>query len=118
MITIDAENANVIELTVDGKLLHEDYQRVLPELERIINEQGALRCLIVLKHITGMEPRAMLDDFRFDITHAGKITHCAVVTDARWLGWVSKLFGLFMPRCEVRVFEPDERPAAAEWLQG
>jgi len=118
MINIDAINDNAIELSVDGRVVHEDYKRVLPELERIIAEHGALRCLIEMKHVTGIEPRAVIDDLRFDIAHARKITHCAIVTDIPWHGWMTKLFGLFMPNCTVRVFGPEERPAASLWLRG
>lgn len=117
MIHIDKQEGNVIEVTVDGKLLHEDYLQVLPVFERIIDEHGVLRCLIEIRHITGMQPRAMLDDLKFDIKHARQIERCAVVSDVSWHAWMTKLWGVFMPRCEVRAFQSEDRSLAATWVR-
>lgn len=117
MIHIDAAEGDVIEVTVDGTLVHDDYAKVLPEFEEVVHKYGSLRCLIEIDDLDGISPRAVADDLGFDLKHAGQIRRCAVVSDEGWTEWMTRLWGLAMPRCEVRVFPPGERNEAEHWVR-
>ena len=117
MIDIIKRDEDIIEIAVDGKILHDDYQRVLPEFENIIARHGSMRCLIEVGHIKGMQPKAVLDDLKFDIKHAKDIRRCAIVSDANWHRSLTRLWGWFMPKCKVETFKPEQRAEAAAWVR-
>jgi hypothetical protein len=117
MIKVIKQEGDVVEVGVNGKLLHDDYQNVLPEFERIIAKHGSIRCLIEVGKITGIEPKALLDDLKFDVKHAKEIRRCAIVSEADWHAWLMRLWGLFMPKCTVKAFKPDHRDEAAAWVR-
>ncbi len=117
MIEVIKREDDVVELAVNGMILHDDYERVLPEFEDIIAKHGSMRCLIEVGHISGMQPRAVLDDLKFDMKHARDIRRCAIVSEANWHAWLTRLWGWFMPKCEVETFKPDRRAEAAAWVR-
>ena len=50
---------DVIALRVSGKLLHDDYESLVPKLEKLIEQHGAVRCLIDVTELDGVELRAV-----------------------------------------------------------
>ena len=57
MLRIDHPNENkVVTVTVSKQLTKEDYQRLLPELEEMLKQYGALRFYICLLY-TSPSPR-------------------------------------------------------------
>lgn len=117
MLEVIKAEGDIIELRADGKIVHEDYERVVPEMERVIAEHGAMRCLLEIGGLTGVTPRALLDDLKFDVKHARDITRCAVVTETPWHEWMTRVWGFVMPRTEIRCFKPAARAEAAAWLR-
>ena len=63
-----------VEVTVSGKLTHEDYERFVPAIEGLIAERGRLR-------VNGR--RLVLTNGCFDLLHVG---HARYLAQARALG--------------------------------
>lgn len=115
MIKVNDASGPVLEIEVQGKLLHDDYTAAIPQLERAIEEHGKLRCVVEIHELDGFEPRAMVDETKFDFKHRNDIDRCAVVCPKGWVAWTSKLWGVLMPGATVRVFEPGSEAEALAW---
>ncbi len=106
----------LVTITLSGEVRSEDYQEMVPELEAHINTFGPLRLLLVLEHMEGFEPGALLRDLRFDTKHLNDFERVAVVGDERWQEWGTKLGGS-LTEAEVRFFEPTHTSEARQWVQ-
>lgn len=114
---LEGGTGKVIGLKIVGKLLHEDYQRFVPMLERLIEEHGSVRCLIEMADFQGMELRALWDEIKFDVRHGRQIERCAVVGDRAWEAWMTRLSRPLFPNAERRYFIVAERDKAWEWIK-
>ena len=70
---LDRSSGKVLGIRVRGKLLHEDYQQFVPLVEKLIKQHGGIRCLVEMIDLHGLEPRALWDEIKFDVRHAGQI---------------------------------------------
>jgi hypothetical protein len=107
----------VVALRVSGKLLHEDYEALVPKLEAAIEKHGAIRCLIDVTEFDGIELRAVWDELRFDLKHAADVSRCAVVGDRAWERWVTAAARPVFRNAEVRFFERADLEQAAAWVR-
>ena len=118
MIEIHPQSeGNMIGMTVNGKLLKEDYETFIPKLEQMIADYGAIRCLIEITDMKGVELGAVWHEIKFDTTHCKDIEKCAVVGDPSWHHWMTKTGKLIFRRAEVEYFESENRDQAWEWLR-
>jgi universal stress protein A len=100
-----------------GKLTHEDYQNLIPQLEKAISEHGKISILVELEEISGIEPRAILDEFAFDIRHFRDFDRLGVVGEQEWEDWMTRVTNPLTPG-EMRYFNSGEAQAAWTWVQG
>ena len=114
---VGPEDGNVVTLRLNGKLLHDDYTRLVPKLEEILEKHGGIRCLIEMEDFGGFELRALWDETKFDAKHAKQIERCAVVGNKDWERWMTKLSGLLFTQAELRYFDAADREAAGEWIR-
>jgi hypothetical protein len=107
----------VIALRVSGKLMHEDYEKLVPKLEDIIEQHGSIRCLIDLTDLDGIEPRAVWDELRFDLKHATDVSRCGVVGDRAWERWATAAARPIFRKADVRFFERSQLDSALAWIR-
>ncbi len=110
-------SARLFGMKVSGKLLHQDYERFIPMLEKLIREHGTIRCLVEMTDVQGVEFRALWDEVKFDVRHAWQIERCAVVGDRAWEGWMTELARPIFARAEIRFFDRAERETAWDWIE-
>lgn len=113
---IRVNNEYFFEFTARGKLTHSDYQFIMPMVESTIPQMDTAmaKALVDIRNFDGWEPRALLDDLKFDIKHRKDFKKMAIVGSKRWEEWMTKLFGWFMSG-ETEYFE--DRDSALAWLQ-
>ena len=114
---LDQGSGKVFGMRISGKLLHKDYQEFVPQLERLIEEHGSIRCLIEMTDFNGIEVRALWDEIKFDVHDARRIERCAVVGDRAWQAWMTNLSRLVFVHAEMRFFDQSERQTAWEWIK-
>lgn len=107
----------VVALRVSGKLLHEDYEGLVPKLEAVIEKHGAIRCLIDIAEFDGIELRAIWDELRFDLKHATHVSRCAVVGEGAWKRWATGAARPVFRKAEVRFFERADFEQATAWIR-
>ena len=107
----------VLGLKISGKLLHADYQKFIPMLEKMIEEHGKFRCLCVMHDCHGIALRAIWDEIKFDTTHCGKIDKCAVVGHGTLEKWMTNMSGWCFPKASFKFFEEADEDKAWEWIE-
>ena len=105
-------SGKVFGMIVSGKLLHQDYERFVPMLEKLIQEHGAIRCLVEMADLHGIELRALWDEIKFDVRHARQIERCAVVGDKSLGSLDDPTVAQFFFNAEIRFFDQSEREKA------
>jgi hypothetical protein len=107
----------IVGFTLSGTLTDEDYQVLVPQLERRIKEVGALRLLMNFEDFHGWKPKAVWDDFTFAMKHTKDIERLAIVGDNAWEEWIAKLSKPFT-KAEVKYYSTSQIEDAWEWLRG
>ncbi len=114
---LSRSRGNVIGIRVDGLLTHADYQKVLPDMEELIRQYGAIRVLLEITGIPSATPRACMDDLEFDATHNKDIERVVVVGNRAMHEWMAKLTGLLFRDAEVQFFDSADGEKAWEWIE-
>lgn len=107
---------NLVATVAIDKLTREDYDRLIPFLEKKIEESGKLRWYFEMEDFNGWEIGALWQDFKFDVKHANDFERVAMVGDKSWQEWMSDLMKPFTS-AEVRFFELRDQDKAHEWIQ-
>jgi hypothetical protein len=115
MLTMETDDAGIVVIKVSGKLSKADYQRFVPEFERIARERGPLRLLIQIDDFRGWDLPAPWEELKFDTTHQHDMSRVAIVGDKAWQKWGTLLSKPFF-RARMRYFERDQAAAARAWL--
>lgn len=116
MLNIDNLNENrVLTITASGKLTEEDYNALLPELEKLLNRHGTIHFFIQLKNFSGFETGALLEDIKFDYGHKDQYGKTAIVGDKKWEEWGTKFSSLFFD-FEMRFFYNEQKDEAWNWV--
>lgn len=106
---------NVLEVRLSGRLTGEDYERFVPELERLIREQGKLRLLVRMHDFHGWSLGALWEDLKFDIKHFADIERLALVGERKWESGMATFCKPFT-KAEIRYFDEAQEAEAVNWI--
>jgi hypothetical protein len=115
MMTLRQDETGLTRIDVSGRLEHSDYERVLPELEALL-EHGKARVLLELHDFKGFSPAALIDELKFDIKHRKDFERVAVVSDSAFQELGIRMVRPFFAG-PVKIFDSTERSAAEEWVR-
>ena len=111
----ETNDGKVLEVQVNGKLTHADYEHFVPEFERLLKAHGNLRVLFNMADFHGWEMKALWDDIKFDLQHFSDIEKLGMVGDARWEKWMA-VFCQPFTSARIKFFLPGEETSARQWL--
>ena len=114
---LSRSSGNVIGIRVDGLLTHADYQKVLPEMEDLIREYGAIRVFLEITGIPYATPKACMDDLEFDVAHNEDIERVAVIGNRAMHEWLAKLTALMFRDAEVEFFDSADGEKGWDWIE-
>jgi|SRR5579875_1588291 hypothetical protein len=100
---------------LSGKLTKEDYQRFVPEVERLIQREGKLRMLVRMHDFHGWTIGALWEDIKFDLKHFADIERLALVGERKWEAGMAAFCKPFT-RATVRYFEESQYDEAQRWI--
>ena len=112
---VEKNGGKLLEVAVNERLTHGDYERFIPEFERLVKQHGKIRVLFEMTDFHGWEGAALWDDFKFDIKHFSDIERLALVGDERW----EKGMGVFcrpFTTATIRYFDHSAIEQARNWL--
>lgn len=118
MFTIlDQSSGNCIGFKVSGKAQKEDYEMLLPELEKAISTYGTINLLVLLEDFDGWENlEAAKMDFKFGSHQYRQVERCAFVSEKNWHSWMVKIMDPFTRRTEEKFFELEQLSEAWDWV--
>lgn len=117
MVRIEREKTgNLVKTFVSDRLTKEDYDKILPALQQTVNEWDGVRWYFEMRDFSGWEPRAALQDLKFDIENATELTKIAMVGTQKWQEWLTRAMKPFTS-AEVRYFDLLQRQDALEWIK-
>lgn len=111
----ESHDGKVLWVRASGKLTTGDYERFVPEFERLIERHGEIRIAFEARDFHGWEAGALWEDAKL-IRHYHDIERFAVVGEKRWEEWMSKLCKVFT-KADVRFYALPEADQARAWLE-
>ncbi len=104
-----------IEITMLGKLTHEDYKLFVPLVDKALKEAKGLEAdlLVDMKRLKGWEFLAAWDDFKFGVKHRNVFDKMAIIGSKKWEEESVAMMSHLM-KGKAKFFK--EREKALSWL--
>ena len=112
----DTAAGRILEVSLTGKLVKEDYATFVPAVDKAISEGGKLRMLVVMHDFHGWTASAAWEDTKFGARHFSDIDRLAMVGETKWQHGMT-IFCKPFTTATVRYFEHDQIEAARAWLR-
>jgi hypothetical protein len=108
---------DILVVHVSGKLTKQDYLRLVPEFDRLVQKQGKINMLFEMRRFRGWEPAALWKDIKLEFNHFKDIKRLAMVGENRWAELMSRVSRPFTT-AEIRYFDRTAAKVARAWVQG
>lgn len=115
MLEIHERRNDVAVLRASGRLSRQDYERTLPDLERMLKDHGKLRLLVELNDFAGWELPALAMDLKFSAKYRKYFERIAVVGQ-RAIEKVLVMLGKALFGRRLRFFHEQRADAARQWI--
>jgi hypothetical protein len=109
-------NGKILEIDLTGRLTKEDYQRFVPEIERLIKQHGKVRMLVNMHDFHGWTGAAMWQDIEFDFRHFRDIERLAMVGEKAWEHGMA-VFCKPFTTATIEYFDRSNREEAEAWVR-
>jgi len=106
---------NILTMRLSGKLTKEDYERLVPEIERTMKAHDKIRILVELDDFHGWTAAAAWEDTKFGMHHFSDIERIAIVGEAAWEKGMALLVKPFT-KAKVKYFDASQMAAAKTWI--
>ena len=120
-ITVETLAPGIIAMTVNGRVEKADIERAMEAIRAAKAESEKVSFLADLRGFAGFGIAAFLEDLRQSIGELRDLSRyerLAVVTDKRWVEWLSRAEGAVLPSMSVRVFGSDRIDDARRYALG
>jgi hypothetical protein len=112
----ELDGGKVLELHLTGRLAREDYQKFVPEVERLVEQHGKIRMLVDMHDFHGWTTAALWEDTKFAVQYFSDIERLAVVGETKWQEGAS-LFAKPFTAAVLRYFDRTKADEARAWLR-
>lgn len=106
---------NIVGYRVDGRLGETDYGTLEMSLDEVLKDHDAVRLLLNIEHFAGIDPPAIITDWKLGRRHHSDIERLAIVGEGRLTGAMTKVASPLYAK-EARHFEPSALMDAWAWL--
>ena len=111
----ESVDRNLLEVRLTGKLVKEDYESLVPSVERLIRQHHKIRMLVEMHDFHGWTAGALWEDTKFALHHFRDIERLALVGERKWQEGMA-VFCKPFTAAKVRYFEHAESDKARTWL--
>lgn len=108
-------DGKVFETHLTGTVKKQDYERITPELEQMIHRHGKIRILAEMHDFKGWSARGFFEEMKLDAMHFNDMERVAMVGEARWQEWMTKLWRPFTT-AKIRYFDRSQMDQARAWI--
>ncbi len=117
LMKLEQSSPGILGFVASGRLTDNDYKNFLiPAVKEAIDESGQIRLLFQLDGFRGWDIQAAWDDLIFGMEINNNVDKIAIVGDARWEEWVTRLVKAFT-HGEARHFHLDSVDQAWSWVK-
>jgi hypothetical protein len=106
----------ILTVRASGKLSKQDYERFLPEVERLIKAHKKIRILLELHDFHGWEAGALWEDIKFDVKHFADIERLAIVGETKWEQGMATFCKPFTT-AKIKYFDHTKAAEAKSWIE-
>ena len=107
-----------IGFKVSGKVTSEDYDVLLPVLDKAISAHGKINLLVEMGDLKGWaDLDAAKADFKLGTQQYRQVDRAAFIGDKKWQEWMVKMLDPFTRRTDERFFTFEQRDEAWRWVQ-
>lgn len=106
-VTIEHISTGVIGVTVSGRIEKSDINAVIAAVQAAKRQSERLNFLVDLRGFAGFEIAALFEDIRRSLGELRDISRydrIAIVTDKRWVEWMTRAEGKVLPSVSIRAF--------------
>lgn len=107
--------SKVMTVEVGGKLTQGDYAHFVPEVEKMIRENGKIRLMVKMHDFHGWEASALWEDIRFDLKHFSDIERLAIVGETKWQKGMAAFCRPFTTAA-IKYFDHSQVAEAEAWI--
>jgi hypothetical protein len=107
---------SLVAFRLTGSVDKHDYDVMLPILEEKIKQYGKIRVYAELQDTEDISLRALWEDLKFDFRHARDFSKAAIVSDKKWLDWLTVMATPFTT-AKMKYFEHIDRDKAIDWIK-
>ena len=110
---------NCLAFRVTGKVSVEQEQHLIDEVQKVIDQEGKIRVMMILEESAHWGVKAGIADLTFVIKHARRFEKMAIVSSSqvmKWLVSVDSFFAAFVNISEKH-FLLEQQSQAWDWLQ-
>jgi hypothetical protein len=112
----EESDGKIIAVSVSGKLTKTDYERFVPETERLIRQYGTIRILFEMHDFHGWEAGALGMDIKFDVKHFKDIERLAIVGEKAWEHGMA-VFCRPFTTAMIHYFDCSQAAEARAWIE-
>lgn len=107
---------DTIEITANDKLTDEDFEKILPVIDNVMEIHGKPKFLIILDEFKGWEASAFWTDLKYDLKHRSDFGPMAVIGENIAEKILTQFSNVFFPS-KLRYFKKSEEQEARRWLE-
>ena len=111
----DEVHGKVMEVDLHGKLHREDYEKFVPETEKLMRQQRKIRVLVTMHDFHGWDAGVFLQGIKWNAKHFSQIECLAIVGEKTWHKWMAGFCRPFTG-AQIRYFTLDQLSAARAWV--
>jgi len=111
----ELESGKLLEIRLTGKLVKQDYESLVPTMERLVEEHGKIDMLMDMHDFHGWTAGALWEDTKFGVRHFSHIGRLAMVGETRWEKGMAAFCKPFTT-AKVRYFDRAKLDEARAWL--
>jgi hypothetical protein len=111
----------VVAFRVSGHFAREDIDKCYEILDEAMASHPKVDLFIEVDGLTGFDTEALTSDLTRGWTLLGKLDRfgrVAIVSDERWVRWLSRIESALLPGISYRIYKAHERQMALDWVQG
>jgi len=111
----EVNEGKLLEVEMTGKLTSKDYERLVPEVDRLVHKHGKVRILVEMHDFRGWTVGGLWQDIKFDLKHFGDIERLAMVGEKPWQHGMA-VFCKPFTGAKIQYFEHKDAEQARAWL--
>ncbi|WP_235296633.1 SpoIIAA family protein [Portibacter marinus] len=109
-------HTNIIHTKISEKITTEDYEQMVPFIQRIVDKYDSVRWIYELQGKPSMEPGAMWKDAKTSMKYFTKFEKVVLIAERDWIEKATKIGDSLVP-FEMKYFGSEDAAQAYEWIK-